>query len=63
MSWDPMSDAIAEKQLRAHRNMYDPMEVARWDRNAKLRIRKDEFLDLLKTDSEFREEVKKILNS
>ncbi len=57
--------AISKKQLRAQRAMYDPMEVAEWDRQAKERHEKARvkrfLLELLKEDPEFREEVKKIL--
>lgn len=66
MGWkDPMAEAIAKKQLRAHRAMYDPMEVAEWDREAKEsaeKARTKKYLrELLKEDPEFRKEVKKLL--
>lgn len=60
--YDPMADEIAEKQIRAHRAMYDPMDVDQWDRDAQNRARKQDLLHLLKTDPELREEVKKIIN-
>ena len=61
----PDWDKIAKKQLRAQRAMYDPMEVAEWDReaeeNAERARMKKYLLELLKKDPEFRKEVKKIL--
>ena len=61
----PDWERIAKKQLRAHRNMYDPMEVAEWDRKAKEsaeRAKTKKYLrELLKDDPEFRKEVVNLL--
>ncbi len=61
----PDWEAIAKKQLRARRAMYDPMEVAEWDRLAKESAEKAKvkkyLRELLKEDQEFRKEVKEIL--
>ncbi|MDP3731074.1 MAG: hypothetical protein Q8R34_01095 [bacterium] len=61
----PDWDKIAKKQQRAYRAMYDLMEVAERDREAresaeKARVKKY-LRELLKEDPEFQKEVKKIL--
>ena len=57
----PDWDRIAKQQQRAWDAMYDPMEVAEWDREAKKRTEKAKtkkyFRELLKDDPEFRKEV------
>ena len=63
MSWDPMADAIMAKQQRAYRAGNTPQENEEMDRRVDERVRKQEILGLLKNDSGFREEVRKILNS
>lgn len=59
-----MAEAIAKKQLRARRAMYDPMEVAEWDREAKERIEKEklkrQITELLK-DKKFQKLLTDIL--
>jgi len=61
----PDWNKIAKKQLRAQRAMYDPMEVAEWDREAKENTErartKKYLLELLKEDSGFRKEVLRLL--
>ena len=57
-----MADAIAEKQQRAYRARNTPQQNEKADRNIRERLRKQEMLDLLKNDSNFREAVRKILS-
>ena len=57
--------AIAKKQLRAQRAMYDLMKVAEWDREAKESAEREKtkkyLRELLKEDPEFRKEVIELL--
>ena len=63
MSWDPMADQIMAKQQRAYRAMNTPQQNEENDRHVREQVQKREILGLLKRDSRFREEVRKILNS
>lgn len=63
MPKDPMAEEIAAKQYKAHRAMYSPQANEEFDRMIRERSRKEEFLNLLRSDPKFRKEVRKILNS
>lgn len=66
MGWkDPMAEAIAKKQLTAHRRMYSEADLDHDEYYRKIAEERKKFktliLVLLKEDEEFRKEVVKLL--
>ncbi len=61
--YDPMAEAIIDKQTRANRRLYSSQDNEEMDRMSREQGRKREMVGLLKRDSQFRREVRKILNS